>query len=180
MTSRLFAGVDAELGGLSWRTAKLARRLVAAAVVGSPDSSSAALEFLIAWLDRFVELFQAIRLRRDRRELSSTVLGERRVVFLQVLDQVRARHAVVDVRADCFAGADGLGRIAEPDAYFVRSARNSPLCAPLTGSSTPGSECAGTARTSPRETPRMANNDFIGPPSMVACPALSDFRGELG
>lgn len=33
-----------------------------AAVVGSSDSSGAALEFLIARLDRFVELFRAVRL----------------------------------------------------------------------------------------------------------------------
>ena len=37
----------------------------------------------------FLELLRAVRLRRDRRELSGAAFGEGRVALLQVLDEVQ-------------------------------------------------------------------------------------------
>src|SRR6202044_2941417 len=79
----------------------------AAPAVAAPSAGPAGAcpDFLVARLCRFVKLLRAVCLRRDRRELSGAALGEGGVVFLQVLDQMQAGHAVVDAPADRLPGA---------------------------------------------------------------------------
>ena len=90
---------------------------VAAASAGPAGAAS---NFLVARLYRFLELLRAVRLRRDRRELGGPIFGERGVVLLQVFDQVQPGHPVVDVRAHRLTGADGLARVGEANADFVK------------------------------------------------------------
>src|SRR3984957_7935056 len=70
-----------------------------------------ALQVLMARRVFFLELLRAVRLRRDRRELSGAAFGEGRVALLQVLDEVQAAHAVVKATAHGLARADSLGRV---------------------------------------------------------------------
>ena len=68
----------------------------------------------------FLELLRAVRLRRDRRELSGAAFGEGRVALLQVLDQVQAAHAVVKATAHGLARADSLGRVGKANSYLLQ------------------------------------------------------------
>jgi hypothetical protein len=76
--------------------------------------------FCAARFFSLVELSRAIRFRRDCRELSSAVFGESRVIFLEVLEQVKTGHAVVDARTHRLASADGLVRVGEADTNFLQ------------------------------------------------------------
>src|SRR5271156_2907284 len=68
----------------------------------------------------FLELLRAVRLRRDRRELSGAAFGEGRVALLQVLDEVQAAHAVVKATAHGLARADSLGRVGKANSYLLQ------------------------------------------------------------
>src|SRR6202046_1152803 len=68
----------------------------------------------------FLELLRAVRLRRDRRELSGAAFGEGRVALLQVLDEVQAAHPVVKATAHGLARADRLGRIGKANSYLLQ------------------------------------------------------------
>src|ERR1700761_4473617 len=94
-------------------------------MAASAGSAGAAPNLLVARFYALVKLSRAVRLGRDRRELSGAVLGERGVVLLEVFDQVKTRHAVVEVRAYRLACADGLGRIRKADTHFLQISEES-------------------------------------------------------
>src|ERR1700753_3006748 len=80
---------------------------------------SVALHVLMPRRVLFLELLRAVRLCRDRRELSGAAFGEGRVALLQVLDEVQAAHAVVKATAHGLTRADSLGRIGKADSHLV-------------------------------------------------------------
>src|SRR6201992_4490839 len=80
---------------------------------------SVALHVLMPRRVLFLELLRAVRLCRDRRELSGAAFGEGRVALLQVLDDVQAAHAVVKATAHGLTRADSLGRIGKADSHLV-------------------------------------------------------------
>src|SRR6201992_101412 len=81
---------------------------------------SVALHVLMPRRVLFLELLRAVRLRRDRRELSGAAFGQGRVALLQVLDEVQTTHAVVKASAHGLARADSLGRVGKADSYLLQ------------------------------------------------------------
>src|ERR1700743_3764810 len=81
---------------------------------------SVALHVLMPRRVLFLELLRAVRLCRDRRELSGAAFGEGRVALLQMLDEVQAAHAVVKATAHGLTRADRLGRVGEANSHLVQ------------------------------------------------------------